>query len=153
VKGRPWDENQKKEEKNMETKDAKNASASWWMTDARYEPIAWAAIFFLGATTLLIEMSGLADGVGWWDGWAVFFLGLGTIMVLGNVVRRTLLGRRIEWFGAVCGMVLVAIGVENIAGFGWVWPALLFIIAALFLHSALARPKMEGEVDDWDWSC
>ena len=30
------------------------------------------------------------------------------------------------------------------------WPIILVVIGALVLHSAFARPKLDGDVDDWD---
>jgi peptidoglycan/LPS O-acetylase OafA/YrhL len=124
--------------------------AGWWRSDENYERVAWAVIFFLGAALLLVEVSGIADGIGWYNGWAIFFLGLGSVMVLGAIARRTALGRRVEGLGAFCGIILVAVGLDGILGFDLFWPIILVVIGALVLHSAFARPKLDGDVDDWD---
>jgi hypothetical protein len=133
----------------------KNASriSGWWRSDETYERVAWAAIFFLGAALLLVEVSGITDGIGWYNGWDVFFLGLGSVMVLSAIARRTALGRRVEGLGAICGLVLIAIGMDGILGFGLIWPIILVVIGALILYSAFARPKLDGDVDDWDMPC
>lgn len=124
--------------------------AGWWRSDENYERVAWAVIFFLGAALLLVEVSGIAGGIGWYNGWDIFFLGLGSVMVLGAIARRTVLGRRVEGLGAICGIILVAVGLDGILGFDLFWPIVLVVIGALALHSAFARPKLEGDVDDWD---
>jgi len=124
--------------------------AGWWRSDENYERVAWAVIFFLGAALLLVEVSGIADGIGWYNGWDIFFLGLGSVMVLGAIARRTVLGRRVEGLGAFCGIILVAVGLDGILGFDLFWPIILVVIGALVLHSAFARPKLDGDVDDWD---
>jgi len=124
--------------------------AGWWRSDESYERVAWAVIFFLGAALLLVEVSGIADGIGWFNGWDIFFLGLGSVMVLGAIARRTALGRRVEGLGAICGVILVAVGLDGILGFDLFWPIVLVVIGALVLHSAFARPKLDGDVDDWD---
>jgi hypothetical protein len=124
--------------------------SGWYRSDETYERVAWAVIFFLGAALLLVEVSGIADGIGWYNGWDIFFLGLGSVMVLGAIARRTALGRRVEGLGAVCGIILVAIGLDGILGFDLFWPIVLVVIGALVLHSAFARPKLDGDVDDWD---
>jgi hypothetical protein len=124
--------------------------AGWWRSDENYERVAWAVIFFLGAALLLVEVSGIADGIGWYNGWDIFFLGLGSVMVLGAIARRTVMGRRIEGLGAICGIILVAVGLDGILGFDLFWPIVLVVIGALALHSAFARPKLDGDVDDWD---
>ena len=124
--------------------------AGWWRSDESYERVAWAVIFFLGAALLLVEVSGITDGIGWYNSWDIFFLGLGSVMVLGAIARRTALGRRVEGLGAICGVILVAVGLDGILGFDLFWPIVLVVIGALVLHSAFARPKLDGDVDDWD---
>jgi len=124
--------------------------AGWWRSDENYERVAWAVIFFLGAALLLVEVSGITDGIGWYNSWDIFFLGLGSVMVLGAIARRTALGRRVEGLGAFCGVILVAVGLDGILGFDLFWPIVLVVIGALVLHSAFARPKLDGDVDDWD---
>ena len=124
--------------------------AGWWRSDENYERVAWAVIFFLGAALLLVEVSGITDGIGWYNSWDIFFLGLGSVMVLGAIARRTALGRRVEGLGAICGVILVAVGLDGILGFDLFWPIVLVVIGALVLHSAFARPKLDGDVDDWD---
>jgi hypothetical protein len=122
----------------------------WYRTDA-HEGLGWALIFLMAATLLAIEISGVTSGIGWWDGWAVFFLGLGIIVLLGAVVRRIVIGRRVEGFGAVCGTVMVAIGVDGLLGVEWIWPIVLGAIGALILFSVFAQPSYEDDVEEWDW--
>ena len=122
----------------------------WYRTDA-HESVGWALIFLLAATLVIIDISGMTNGIGWWDGWAVFFLGLGIIVLMGAVVRRIVLGYRVEGFGAVCGIVLVAIGVDGLLGIEWIWPIVLTAIGVLILVSVFAKPDYEDDVDEWDW--
>ncbi len=89
----------------------KNASriAGWWRSDETYERVAWAVIFFLGDALLLVEVSGITDGIGWYNGWDLFFLGLGSVMVLSAIARRTALGRRVEGLGAICATAWIGL--------------------------------------------
>jgi len=128
-------------------------TSGWWRSDETYERVAWAGIFFLGAVLLLVELSGIMDGISWYNGWDVFFLGLGSVMALSAIARRTVLGRRVDGLGAICGLILIGVGVDGILGFGLIWPIILIVIGALFLHAAFARPKLDGDVDDWDMPC
>lgn len=122
----------------------------WYRTDA-HEGMGWALIFLMAATLLSIEISGMTSDIGWWDGWAVFFLGLGIIVLFGAVVRRVVIGRRIEGFGAVCGTFMIAIGVDGILGVEWIWPIVLGAVGVLILFSVLTQPNYEDDVADWDW--
>lgn len=134
----------------MDGKMMANRTSGWWRSDETYERIAWAAIFFLGATLLLVEVSGIFEDIEWYNGWSFFFLGLGTLMVLGAIIRRTVLGRRIEGMGAVCGIILIAIALDGLLEPVMIWPILLVLFGVLILVSALLRPRFEGDVDDWD---
>ncbi len=134
----------------MDGKITAKRTYEWWRSDETYERISWAAIFFMGAALLLIEIFGITEDIGWYNGFDLFFLGLGTVMVLSSIIRRTVLGRRIEGMGAVCGLILISIGINRIVDMVLIWPILLIIFGILILVSALLRPKFEGDVDDWD---
>jgi hypothetical protein len=134
----------------MDGKMTAKRTSGWWRSDETYERIAWAAIFFLGAALLLVEILGILEDVEWYNGWSFFFLGLGTLMVLGAIIRRTLLGRRIEGMGAVCGIILIAIGLHGLLDLILIGPIVLVVSGGLIMVSALLRPRFEGDVDDWD---
>jgi len=134
----------------MNQNKSENNLMRWYRTDA-HEGVGWALIFLMAAVLVAVDISGAASGVGWWDGWAVFFLGLGTIVLMGAVVRRIVIGRRVEGFGAVCGTVLVAIGIDGLAGVEWIWPVVLGAIGVLIIFSVVYSPEYEDDVDDWDW--
>lgn len=134
----------------MDAKMTAKRTSGWFRSDETYERMAWAAIFFLGAGLLLVEISGILEDIDWYNGWSFFFLGLGTLMVLGAIIRRTMLGRRIEGMGAVCGIILIAIGLDGLLDPVMIWPILLVLFGVLILVNALLRPRFEGDVDDWD---
>ena len=121
----------------------------WWKTDA-HEAVGWALIFLWAASILFFEVSGAAADVAWWDGWALFFLGLGIIVLTGTVVRRIIIGRSIEGFGAVCGVFMVAGGVDGLVGVEWIWPVALGAVGVLILIYAVAFPRYEDDVYDWE---
>jgi len=134
----------------MDGKMTSKRTSGWWRSDETYERMAWAVIFFLGAALLMVEIFGITKDIEWYSGWDVFFLGLGTVMVMSSIIRRTALGRRIEGMGAICGLILIAIGMNGMLDFNMIWPILLVIFGVLILVSTLLRPRFEGDVDDWD---
>jgi len=134
----------------MEQKKIIETISRLWKSDEACERIAWAVIFFLGATLLLVEISDLAEKIEWYNGWDIFFIGLGSVMVLNAIIRRKALGRRIEGLGAICGLILFGIGFDGMLDFDLIWPVLLVIFGTLILLSALLRSRFDGDVDDWD---
>jgi hypothetical protein len=134
----------------MNTNNNENNFMRWYKRDA-HEDVGWAAIFLLAATLLSIEISGMTSDIGWWDGWAVFFLGLGIIILAGAVVRPIVIGSKVEGFGAVCGTFMVAIGVDGLLGVEWIWPIVLGAVGVLILFSVFKEVEYENEVDDWQW--
>jgi hypothetical protein len=97
----------------------------WWESD-RMDAIGWALAFIWGALVLLAEPTGFAERHSWWDGWGVFFVGAGTIVLAGTVVRLLIPAyRRKIVTGLIFGLILLAIGVGDEAPWEWVWPTVL----------------------------
>jgi hypothetical protein len=100
----------------------------------RGDAIGWAAVFIWGALILLAEITSFAESFGWWDGWGVFFVGAGTVVLLGTAIRSLVpeyWRQGLEW-GWICGFVMLGIGLGDIAV--WVWPALLTAIGITILY-------------------
>jgi predicted membrane channel-forming protein YqfA (hemolysin III family) len=126
---------EKEEEKRGEKQEEKKGS--WeekWQRD-RVNAISWASILFWGALVLIIDISNYAKELNWWEGWSVFLVGAGVIILL-TVLYRLLkpehrrpiigsfiigivflgvgLGDMVEWSGQIIGIIVllaVAMGI------------------------------------------
>jgi hypothetical protein len=97
----------------------------------------------LGWGLFLILIGGLffADNQGWLKGhgWLYFAIGLGSIFILGGVVRYTLVRDNL-WKaagGMVAGLALIYIGLAFLFGFGDWWPLALVPIGIGYLARGL----------------
>ncbi len=118
----------------------KSASEVWWRQD-RGDALGWAAVFIWGALVLVAEITNFAENFSWWDGWGVFFVGVGAILLVGTAVRLLVPDYwrpGLEW-GWICGFVLLGVGLGDRAV--WVWPLLLFAIAVVILYRAFTRRR------------
>ncbi len=103
----------------------------------RLDTIGWAGVFIWGALILLAEIVGFADEFSGWDGWGVFFVGVGLIVLGGTAIRWLVPEYRradLGW-GLVFGLVLLGIGLGDLAV--WIWPLLLGGIGVAILYSVL----------------
>ncbi len=112
----------------------------WWRTD-RADAVGWAAIFLWGALVVVAEYTSFRDDFDWWNGWGVFFVGAGVIVLLEALARlampryRSKLGWTLFW-----GTAFLAIGLGEVAD--PVWYALpLAAIAVVILGGAFARSR------------
>lgn len=108
-----------------------------WCRGDRVDAIGWAAGFVWAAFVILATHTAAANIV-WWDGWAVFFTGAGVIVLLETGVRLLLPAYR-KGIAAklIFGFILIGIGLGGLIGWVWVWPAVLVVVAAVILKSAL----------------
>lgn len=110
----------------------------WWGTD-RLDSVGWAALFLWGALVVLATNTSFRDDFDWWDGWGVFFVGAGAIVLVEALVRlwmpsyRNKFGWTLFW-----GTAFLAVGLGGLAS--PVWYALpLIVIAGMILMEAFAR--------------
>ena len=125
----------------MEEKDKNKDQGACWcggcMESDRLDSAGWGAIFIWGALILMAESINYSANFSWWDGWAMFFTGIGVIVLLGTYVRIRLPEYRKPVVGGIIfGLFMLAIGLD---GLGWslAWPVLLFSIGVVILLSLL----------------
>jgi hypothetical protein len=108
-----------------------------WCAEDSLDAIGWAGVFIWGALVLLADITGFGEGIGWWDGWGVFFVGVAAIVLGGTAYRWLVPAYRregLEW-GLVFGLVLLGIGLGDVAV--WIWPLLLGGVGVAILYSVL----------------
>jgi hypothetical protein len=60
----------------------------------RLDAVGWAALLLWAAALLTADRLSLMDRFTWWDGWALFLIGAGTIVLAKIIVRTLSLNRR-----------------------------------------------------------
>ena len=129
---------EKQEEK--EEKEEKGRDEKW-----RRDPVAsvtWAAVIIWVGLVLLADNLKLMVDFGWWNAWAVGFVGAGVIVLLQVLVRLTMPEYR--WGvtgGLIFGFILLGIGLGMIVGWGMVWPLLLVAIGIAIIVRVFTRRK------------
>ena len=110
----------KRDEKNQDEKNEKGRDESWdekWRRDP-VEAAVWAFILIWWGVVWLLSNTGvLGEAVEWW---AVGFLGMGAIVLIGVVARLLVPAwRRPLMWGIILGLVFLGIGLAQITN-GWV---------------------------------
>ena len=105
----------------------------------------------VGWGLFLILMGGLffADNKGWLNGngWLYFAIGLGSILVIGFLVRY-FVGHNTIWSifgGLAAGLALIFIGIAFLNGLGNWWPIALIIIGVGYLLKGFLHHKSESQ--------
>jgi predicted membrane channel-forming protein YqfA (hemolysin III family) len=137
-------EGHKKEEKNEEKRREKDEKEDekrkgWdekWRRD-RVNALLWALILIWGAVVIILETTGAADDISWWQGWAVFFVGAGAILLLTAFYRLMVPEHRRAITGnVIIGLVLLAVGLGDLISWGYIWVIVLIAIALMILIRA-----------------
>lgn len=111
----------------------------WWTSD-RLDAVGWAAIFLWGAAVIVASYTDFSTDYDWWDGWGVFFVGAGVI-VLAEAAIRLLVARyrsKLAWT-FVWGVVSLSIGLGTLYSSAWLALALVAVAVAI-LAGAFRRP-------------
>ncbi len=69
--------------------DSKNESVSdlkEFYKSGRGDTLGWGLVFIWGAIVLLLDVANVVSGIGWWDGWAIFFVGFGMLALIGALI-------------------------------------------------------------------
>ena len=126
-----WSEKENQEKKNMSGK---------FKVD-RGDALGWAAVFFWGALVLIAELTSYAGRFAWWDGWALFFAGVGTIILTSIVIQKVILKWKVKgitgWL--ICGFMLLGFSLAGLMNWNYIWPLFLIAIAATILVSVFRR--------------
>lgn len=110
----------------------------WWRTD-RLDAVGWAALFFWGALVVVATYTSFRDDFDWWDGWGVFFVGAGAIVLVEALFRLWMPSYRYKFgWTLFWGTAFLAVGLGGLAS--PVWYALpLIVIAGMILKEAFAH--------------
>ncbi len=102
-----------------------------WRND-RLDTIWWALAFIWGGVVLLADITGYGPSFSWWNGWAVFFVGAGVLVLLGTLIRLLVPEfRRKLILSLIFGIILLAIELGDLAS--WVWPLVLVVQSHLVM--------------------
>ena len=114
--------------------------SSWeevWETDL-VDAIGWAALFAWAGLVVLASYTTFHERFDWWEGWAVFWLGAGVILLIETGVRLAMPAYRSTWWWTfLWGIGLLSIGLGSF--FGWAWVSLFFIAVAAVILGAVIR--------------
>ena len=107
----------------------------WWKSD-RLDTMGWAALFLWGAIVVVGTYSSFSEGFDWWNGWGVFFIGAGAIVILEAALRLAVARYRSKWgWTLFWGTGFLAVGLAEFTT--QIWFALpLAAIAVIVLAGA-----------------
>ena len=100
-------------------------SRNVWESD-RVDAFSWAALFVWGAIVVLATSTTWHESYDWWDGWGVFFIGGGVVVIAEALIRLTLPEYRWKFgWTLMWGIVFVSFGLS--AFYGSAWLALVLV--------------------------
>jgi hypothetical protein len=136
---RQYGEKEEKQEKHEE-KDEKRWEEKW-----RRDPLsaaAWAVILIWAGVMLLAQNFNLLARIPYLDGWSIFFLGAGGILLLEIVVRLLVPAYRQPVRGtAILAIIFLAIGLGGIVDWRCLGPAIVIGIGLALLLTGLFRRR------------
>jgi hypothetical protein len=135
--------NEKEEEKRGEKEEEKrNEKNQGWDEKWQQNPvraIAVAAILIWGGIVALIGNFASIR----WEGWAIFLIGTGIILLIKAGVRLMPAYRRPAGGSFIIGLVLLGVGLGDLLGWQFVWPVILIVIALVIIFRGVyRRPKL-----------
>jgi cation transport ATPase len=131
-----------KEEEKREKEDEKRHEKEWdekW----RHNPVrivTLAVILIWGGVVALIETAHLVASP-WWQGWAVFLIGTGVILLLKAAYRLRPEHRRPAGGTVIIGLILIAVGLGDIIGWSYSWPVILIAVGIIIVILAVFRRR------------
>jgi hypothetical protein len=133
---------EKKREKDEKEEEKRKGWSEKWRRD-RVNAVIWSSVLLWAALVILAEVTGFADDSfgDWWEAWAMFFAGFGTIILLGTFYRMLVPEhRRPIAGGLILGCILLGIGLgELLDTWNYVWVVILIAIALIILFQAFVR--------------
>jgi hypothetical protein len=123
---------QEKEEKSWEEK---------WQRDP-LNAAAWALILIWGGVVLLASNLNLLDWLPFLEGWSLFFLGAGAILLLEVGIRLALPSYRQPVLGTIIvAIVFVAIGLGGLISWECLLPGAVIALGFYLLFSGVLRRR------------
>jgi len=110
----------------------------WWTSD-RLDSFGWAALFLWGALVVVATYTDFRSDYDWWDGWGVFFVGAGVIVLVEASIRIVTPGYRSKWgWTLFWGSAFLAIGLGGLGHNAW-YALPLVVIAIVILKDVFTR--------------
>jgi hypothetical protein len=131
-----------KEEEKREKEDEKRHEKTWeekWRNNP-IRVITLAIILIWGGIVALIEVSSMVKP-SWWEAWAIFFAGTGVILLIKAAFRLRPEHRRPVGGTVIIGIILLAIGIGDIVGWNYTWPAILIVIGIILVFQFAIRRR------------
>lgn len=131
-----------KEEEKREKEDEKKSEKEWhekWEHNP-VRVISLGAILIWGGIVAFIDNAHLVTA-SWWQGWAVFLIGAGVILLIKAAFRRRPAYRRPVGGTIIIGLVLIAVGLGDILGWSASWPIILVAIGVIVVVLAIFRRR------------
>jgi hypothetical protein len=131
-----------KPDQNEQQRDANDSwEANWnnWWRNDQVDAVGWAALFLWGAVVVLATSSSFSEDFDWWEGWGVFFVGAGVIVIVEGLIRLGMPTYRSKWaWSMLWGTIFLALGLGGLVSPAW-YALPLVGIAVLILKDAFAR--------------
>ena len=131
-----------KEEEKREKEDEKRSEKEWhekWQHNP-VRVVTLAAILIWGGIVALIDTANLVT-YSWWEGWPVFLIGTGVILLIKAAFRSRPEYRRAVGGTVIIGLILIAVGLGDLISWSYGWPIILIAIGVIILLMALFRRK------------
>jgi len=129
---------EKEDEKEDEKRTEKQSEEKWRRDPVR--TITFAAILIWGGIVALIQVGNLV-AVPWWEGWAIFLIGTGVILLIKAAFRRIPEYRRPTGGTIIIAVVLLGIGIGNLLGWRNTWPIILIAIGLVLIAQVFFRRR------------
>jgi hypothetical protein len=132
-----------KEEEKREKEDEKRSEKSWdekW----RHNPVravTLAIILIWGGIVALISVGNLISMPKWWEGWPVFLVGTGVILLIKAAIRMMPEHRRSVGGTVIIGIVLIGVGLGDLLTWSFIWPVILIVIGLVLIIGIFFRRR------------
>ncbi|KPL09029.1 MAG: hypothetical protein AMS26_23405 [Bacteroides sp. SM23_62] len=111
-----------------------------WRPSDKGDTVGWALIFVWAAFLILAPMLNIGQEYSWWDGWGLFFIGLGVVGLAGSLIRLSVKEYpNPSLWDIVFGLFFLFLGLGN--NTSWIWAIALIVIGFSILRSVHQHHK------------
>ncbi len=131
-----------KEDEKKEKEDEKRSEKEWhekWEHNP-VRVITLAAILIWGGIVAFITAGDYLT-YSWWEGWSVFLAGTGVILLIKAAFRMRPAHRRPAGGTVIIGLILLGVGLGDIIGWNYTWPAILIVLGLVFILLVFLRRR------------
>lgn len=103
--------------------------------------ITFAIILIWGGIVAFLEVNHTITAE-WWEAWSFFLAGTGAILLIKAVFRLMPEHRRAVGGTVIIGIVLLGVGLGDMIGWQYTWPAILIVVGLAIISGIfLRRPR------------